>query len=76
MTDIQTDLQDGVLRLRLDRPKKKNALTQAMYAGLADALEQADSNEAVRCVALLGSEGCFTAGNDIGDFAAAVLPMA
>ena len=65
---LQADLADGVLRLTLDRPAKKNALTRAMYAGLADALEQAAADRAVRVVLVQGKDGVFTAGNDLGDF--------
>jgi len=63
--------EGAVLHLRLDRPQKKNALTGAMYAGLVDALDEAAQDEAVRVVLLTGSEGCFTAGNDLQDFIAA-----
>ena len=58
----------GVLHLVLDRPAKKNALTRAMYAALADALDAAASDDAVRTVVLSGAGGVFTAGNDLGDF--------
>ena len=57
-----------VLHLALDRPGKKNAITGAMYAALADALAGAASDPAVRAVVLSGRGGVFTAGNDLGDF--------
>jgi len=60
----------GVLELRLNRPDKKNALSNAMYGALADALAQAERDEAIRAV-LLSAEGAdYTAGNDLMDFAA------
>ncbi|MEM1118568.1 MAG: enoyl-CoA hydratase, partial [Bacteroidota bacterium] len=65
---IARDLADGVLHLALDRPEKKNALTRAMYAALADALTEAAEDAAVRVVVLSGRGGVFTAGNDLGDF--------
>lgn len=68
---LTTTLQDGVLTLTLTRPEKKNALTSAMYQGMADALADANENDAVRAVVLTGGEGVFTAGNDLKDFAAA-----
>ncbi len=67
---ILTHAEGGVLRLTIDRPEKKNALTVAMYAALADALGQAEADPAVRAVLLHGSGDAFTAGNDLGDFAA------
>ncbi|HEX8299007.1 MAG TPA: enoyl-CoA hydratase [Rubricoccaceae bacterium] len=61
--------RDGaVLHLVLDRPAKKNAITRAMYAGLADALDAAVTDSSVRAVVLSGTGGVFTAGNDLGDF--------
>ncbi|MGY2175450.1 enoyl-CoA hydratase-related protein [Pseudomonas azotoformans] len=69
MTDaILQHRERGLLTLQLNRPDKKNALTRAMYMQLAEALEQADADEAIRCVLIQGSSDCFTAGNDIGDF--------
>jgi enoyl-CoA hydratase/carnithine racemase len=68
MGDILTGLDGGVLIATIDRPQRRNALTRAMYHALADALERADGDAAVRVVLLRGSETVFSAGNDIGDF--------
>jgi enoyl-CoA hydratase/carnithine racemase len=68
---ILTDLADGILRLQINRPEKKNALTAGMYADLADALEHADGDPAVRVVLIHGHPQVFTAGNDLADFMAA-----
>ncbi|KHJ56006.1 enoyl-CoA hydratase [Aureimonas altamirensis] len=62
------ELADGVMTLTLNRPDKKNALNQPMYAALADALDRAGADDAVRVVVVQGAEGAFCAGNDIGDF--------
>ncbi len=64
---IVTD-SDGVRTIRLSRPEKKNALTQAMYAELTRVLREADAANSIRCVMLAGAPGAFCAGNDIGDF--------
>ena len=67
---IRTQLDGGVLTVVFDRADKKNAITQAMYAALADATEQAKADDAVRVI-LFRSEGdSFSAGNDIADFIA------
>ncbi|MEY9590876.1 enoyl-CoA hydratase [Bradyrhizobium yuanmingense] len=55
----------GVVLLRLNRPKQRNALSAALLGQLADALRAARSDEAVRCVVLTGDEGGFSAGADI-----------
>ncbi len=67
---VLTTLEDGVLTLRLNRPEKKNALTDAMYAALADGLERADADPAVGAVLIASTSDAFTAGNDLADFAA------
>ncbi|MEY4428583.1 MAG: hypothetical protein RLZZ182_1272 [Pseudomonadota bacterium] len=67
-TEILEHLESGVLTLTLNRPAKKNALTAAMYATLADALNAAGTRPEVRVVVLQGSEQVFTAGNDLQDF--------
>src|SRR6476660_7811721 len=66
---IVVSIQDRVLTLRLDRPEKKNALTLGMYRGMIEALQQAEADPAVRVVLITGSNDCFTAGNDLMDFA-------
>jgi enoyl-CoA hydratase/carnithine racemase len=59
--------RDGVRHVVLDRPDKKNALTVAMYAALADAVTSAAS-DGVGAL-LIGARGdTFTAGNDLRDF--------
>ncbi|MBB3966689.1 crotonase/enoyl-CoA hydratase family protein [Rhizobium metallidurans] len=61
----------GVQIIRFNRPDKKNAITRAMYTVMTEALASADGNPDIRATVLLGGEGCFSAGNDLGDFLAA-----
>ncbi|OGU17729.1 MAG: enoyl-CoA hydratase [Geobacteraceae bacterium GWC2_53_11] len=65
---IQSELLDGILTVRINRPEKKNALTTVMYGALADALLRAEEEPGIRVVLLCGSSDCFTSGNDIADF--------
>lgn len=65
---ILTELDAGVLEIRITRPEKKNALTAAMYAVLAETLDGAADDPAIRAVLLTGSGDAFTAGNDLADF--------
>ncbi len=70
MTDVLV-ADDGPIRtVRMQRPEKKNALTLAMYDAMAAAIEDAGSNEAVRCLLIAGAPGAFCAGNDLADFLA------
>jgi enoyl-CoA hydratase/carnithine racemase len=66
---VRTAFEAGVLTLTLARPEKKNALTDAMYGALADAVEAAEADPAVRCVLFEAEGDSFSAGNDIADFA-------
>src|SRR5438445_13226776 len=66
---ISISVQERVLTIRMDRPEKKNALTREMYLGMIEGLRQAEADTAVRVVLITGSENCFTAGNDLMDFA-------
>ena len=59
---------DGVCEIRLNRPEKRNAITQAMYEALCSALAQTQGDTAVRAVLLSGEGAGFTAGNDLNDF--------
>jgi enoyl-CoA hydratase/carnithine racemase len=70
MGHIQTELKDHVLRVTIDRPEKKNALTGAMYDALADAVERGEADPGVRVMLLHGNGDSFTAGNDLEDFVA------
>jgi enoyl-CoA hydratase/carnithine racemase len=58
----------GLMRLQLTRPDKKNALTPVMYRKLAQLLREADENPQVRVVTLTGSGDSFCGGNDVTDF--------
>ena len=60
------------MTLTFNRVARKNSITTVMYTLLADALEQATANSAVRVVLIQGDAAIFTAGNDIGDFIAAI----
>ena len=69
MSDSLSQLDNGVLTLRLNRPAKKNALTKAMYTALTDGLAKASADDEVRVVVISAEGDDFCAGNDIADFA-------
>ena len=68
MSDIITALTGGILRVELNRPGSKNALTANMYGSLAEIFDDADKDESVRVVLWHGAGDSFSAGNDVGDF--------
>ena len=68
-TAIQTEQKGAVLIIRIDRPAQKNALTHEMYTLMGDHLQAADENPEIRAVLFTGNADCFTAGNDLSEFA-------
>ena len=66
--DILTQKENGILTINFNRPEKKNAITQAMYQSMADALRDAETDVAVRAILITGKPEIFTAGNDLEDF--------
>jgi enoyl-CoA hydratase/carnithine racemase len=65
---IKTATINGVATIEIARPEKKNALTVAMYQAMAEALNAAREDGAVRAVLITGQPGIFTSGNDVEDF--------
>ena len=57
--------RDGIARITLNRPEKRNALNDAMVAALKDALRLADQDERVRAVILAGAGADFCSGADL-----------
>ena len=69
MSDHVLIADDGAVRvIRLNRPEKKNALTQPMYEAITRSLAEAARSDAIRCILLGGAPGAFSAGADIGEF--------
>lgn len=67
---VLVETSGGVLTLTLNRPEKKNALTGDMYAALGDAIDASNDDPSVRCILIQANGDMFTAGNDLGAFAA------
>lgn len=65
---VLVERKDSVLSIMLARPERRNAITVAMYAALADAVESAADNRSIRLITIEGQGEDFTAGNDLGDF--------
>lgn len=63
-------LEDGVVVLTLARPEARNALRHQTMIELADAIEQLDADDDVRCVIIAGDRRAFAAGADIAEMAA------
>jgi len=68
MNEILTHVDAGVTTLTINRVEKKNSLTAAMYAALAQAIAQAAQDPSQRVLVIQGHETVFSAGNDVADF--------
>jgi enoyl-CoA hydratase/carnithine racemase len=68
MSDIITERSGHILRIQLNRPGRKNAMTVAMYNTMADLLNDAAKDDQIRVVLWHGAGDSFSAGNDIQDF--------
>jgi enoyl-CoA hydratase/carnithine racemase len=68
MSDIITERSGSILRVQLNRPSRKNAMTAAMYITLADQLNNTAKDDHIRVVLWHGAGDSFCAGNDVEDF--------
>ena len=68
---IKIETADHVTTLTINRPDKKNAITQAMYGQMADAVNAYAIEDKARAFVFTGAGDMFTAGNDLQDFSTA-----
>ena len=69
MSDQVLVADSGAVRtIRLNRPEKKNALTQPMYEVMTRSLREAAASDAIRAIVFAGAPGAFCAGADIAEF--------
>jgi len=69
-SELLASLDGGVLTLVLNRPEARNALSGAMIAALAQQLDTAEFDPAVKCIVLTGAGKGFCAGGDVKGMAA------
>src|SRR5258708_12900903 len=67
---VLTRLDDGVLRLTLNRPAQRNPLSTAMMASLQAGLDRAAVDDAVRVIILAGAGPAFSSGHDLRELKA------
>jgi len=66
---VKSEVQDGVGWIRLNRPEKMNAIAAATRQQLGDAIKQAERDESIRVVVLIGSGRAFCSGADVTEMA-------
>ncbi len=64
------DKSAGVLKVTLNRPDKKNALSMEMYELMSAGLSQAAADDSIKAVLISANGDSFSAGNDLEDFSA------
>lgn len=69
MADIDVAIQDRVAVVTLNRPAARNAMTLAMWRGIAEIFTQLGSDPGVRAIILTGAGGDFSVGADVSEFA-------
>jgi len=65
---IITESDDNILRIEINRPKKRNAINRDMYRAMTEAINKGDEDPSIRVILLHGQKDNFTAGNDLKDF--------
>jgi len=68
MNEILTETKGSILRVTVNRPAKKNAMTSAMYNALADVFNNAAKDDEINVVIWDAAGDSFSAGNDVEDF--------
>ena len=68
MNAILTEGTGSILRVTVNRPAKKNAMTSAMYNAMADVFDNAAKDDDIHVVIWNAAGDSFSAGNDVEDF--------
>jgi enoyl-CoA hydratase len=72
--EVLTETRDGVLIITLNRPEAKNAANRALAEGVAAAIDELESNDALRVAILTGAGGTFCSGMDLKAFVTGEMP--
>jgi len=70
MPEIEYRVDEHIAYLTVNRPAKMNAMTDAMYAAIGDAIESAEGDPLVRAMIVTGAgDSAFSAGHDLAELA-------
>jgi len=75
MSDVLTEIQDGVIIVTLNRPEAKNAMNQAAAEGIRAAMQQLDDDNSLNAGIITGAGGTFCSGMDLKGFLKGESPM-
>jgi len=66
--DILVENRSGVCVITLNRPKKYNAITDAMYEDVITALNKASADESIKLALITANGDYYSSGNDLSNF--------
>lgn len=66
MSDLEFTIKDGIATARLNRPEKKNALSEDMLRELGRGLREAQDDPSARVFVITGAGDAFCSGGDLG----------
>ncbi len=75
MSEVLTEIRDGILIVTLNRPEAKNAANKALSEQVAAAMDLLDNDPALRVGIITGAGGTFCSGMDLKGFLSGELPF-
>ncbi|HNJ47555.1 MAG TPA: crotonase/enoyl-CoA hydratase family protein [Novosphingobium sp.] len=67
-SEVLTEVDGGVLIVKMNRPEAKNAMNKAQAEGIAAAMDRLEADDSLRCAILTGAGGTFCSGMDLKGF--------
>ena len=68
MSEVLTEVDDGILIVTINRPEAKNAMSMAAAQGISAAMDRLEAEDDLRVAILTGAGGTFCSGMDLKGF--------
>ena len=68
MSEVLTEVSDGILIVTINRPEAKNAMNKAAAEGISAAMDRLEAEDELRVAILTGAGGTFCSGMDLKGF--------
>lgn len=68
MPDVLVEQRGGACWITINRPEKRNPLSQSVWTGIREAIQSAATDRGIRCLVLAGAGPVFSAGADLKEF--------
>jgi len=73
--EVETTIEHGIMTVTINRPRARNAITRAVSEAIALAMDELDSDPAIRLAILTGSDNTFCSGMDLKSFVQGEIPV-